>query len=309
MDAVPVCFIESVLRYSERFFKYDLHKESEQLSGLWGRIGEFYLQQGGHVILLYAPIRGDRNECRLHYQIHGFNHIESRTLCPEVAKKISKTIMSIYLYIREGLDGESEWTSINPEDDKGVVNLLMRLEAPSLELNLYPYDREYDSLRLKFEKLMAKYPQLLRKFTSVELVSLEPPYAKLIQDMVSTGRLQSIEILGSVPAILPTSFWVDYFFSDSCTGLDATFEDFNVVLEVITRWKEMDPRHLTHIKSFGGIRASPEALADVGLKPDFTEPEHNDVTSFHLIDHPVDPSSFISVTFSKTFGSLCMCFN
>uniref|UniRef100_A0A1I7YWG7 Thymidylate synthase n=1 Tax=Steinernema glaseri TaxID=37863 RepID=A0A1I7YWG7_9BILA len=69
-----------------------------------------------------------------------------------------------------------------------------------------------------------------------------------LKDVVSTGRLRCINDGNNIYRIinlLPTSFWVEHFLSESCTGFDLHFVyDFpaEVASGLIQRWKEMDPR-------------------------------------------------------------------
>uniref|UniRef100_A0A1I7ZZE8 AAA domain-containing protein n=1 Tax=Steinernema glaseri TaxID=37863 RepID=A0A1I7ZZE8_9BILA len=304
MDTVPALFIESVLQSSG----FGVRTSSRQLSGQWGQLGEIYFDQGGTVYLAYAPSPDDRNEWRLHYSLEGWEHIEPRTLNKELAEKISKTIISIRMFMTDAINQHGDgWTSISPQDDE-IVHLLTRLEAPILNLNLKYYaqdSRSYGTWQLKCEELIARYSHLLRKFTSVVLDSFEPSFAKLIQDMAYSERLQSIEIKNLVPAILPRSFWVDYFLSDRCRRLRVTFEDTGVVRGIINRWKKMDTSRLALGKGLLGMKLSLEDLEDVGLIPD-SEWEHSRISSFHRIDHPDDPSSMIYVTFFKDVHRLVL---
>uniref|UniRef100_A0A1I7Y440 BACK domain-containing protein n=1 Tax=Steinernema glaseri TaxID=37863 RepID=A0A1I7Y440_9BILA len=114
-----------------------------------------------------------------------------------------------------------------------------------------------------------------------------------------------------MPATLPASFLVDYFFSESCRWVSLTFEDLNVVLEIIDRWKKMDPRSLTPNKIFHGVRASQSSLKDVGMmqipmllvdiellqKIERKVVSRLLIKSLHRIDHPTDLSSKIYVIF------------
>uniref|UniRef100_A0A1I7ZIZ2 Reverse transcriptase n=1 Tax=Steinernema glaseri TaxID=37863 RepID=A0A1I7ZIZ2_9BILA len=284
MDAVPVCFIEAVLRRARRYNNH-VHLLTK-FSGLWGKLGMNYA----------------KNSCYLQISICaiGERPMESRELSPEVLREKSKNIRSITFNI-SGISNShwDDWKKVSPEKEKYITKLLQRLDAPDKELGM-GYNSGLDESSLR--EIFSKYSKLFESFSSLTLWEFDAPaFVNLAQSMVSTGRLQSICIWDPVPPVLPSSFWVDYFFSESCRELDAHFEDPSVVPELINRWKQLDPRTLTPLKVCDGIRTSPDTLVDVGMKPiplETADPEVlgkiqrrfiNTIASLHCIDHPTHP--------------------
>uniref|UniRef100_A0A1I7Z0N1 F-box domain-containing protein n=1 Tax=Steinernema glaseri TaxID=37863 RepID=A0A1I7Z0N1_9BILA len=313
METVPYCFIEAVLRS-------DLSERARRLDGVWGELAEAYLERRGTLELRYAPYL--RNEWRLYYQMQGFNHIKTRTLSPKVVKEMSRSIAAINLAFTHDLREADGWTSVDPDDgeDDAVVLLLTGLDAPSKHVWLH-ISHGFRPLGPKCVEMLSRYPRLLRTFTTIRLGTYtEPSYIQLLEDAVATGRVQRISIISSVfhrelvPAVLPTSFWVNYFFSESCRTLHVHFEDLDVPLGVIDRWQKTDPRTLAPNKLFTGIMTTANDMEEQDV--DMTtillseaEPEVAKIVrllapgmsflSLRYICHPVDPNSRIYVVFRE----------
>uniref|UniRef100_A0A1I8A370 BACK domain-containing protein n=1 Tax=Steinernema glaseri TaxID=37863 RepID=A0A1I8A370_9BILA len=215
---------------------------------------------------------------------------------------------------------EEKWISISPEQVDDMLRCFTRLQDPGKTLDL-----SCEALTpVEYALLLSKNSQFFKSFTSVELWAYYEQFNKqLLEDMIAGGRLESIFIASTVLSNQPMAFLVDYFFSESCRSLSVDFEDFGVVLGVINRWKEMDPRGLAPGKIFKGINASPDDLSQVGMTTipvdsaevgmtavpvDSAEVEIlrmienkvtycEDIGSLHRIDHTVDPRRTIYVVF------------
>uniref|UniRef100_A0A1I7XYD5 Transposable element protein n=1 Tax=Steinernema glaseri TaxID=37863 RepID=A0A1I7XYD5_9BILA len=316
MERVPVLFIESVLQSSG----YLVRKWSKELSTIWGQLAEVFCRKDGVLYLCYAHY--DESEWRLHYKLSGFDHIKTRTLSREVVKEISKTIASIQLYVSTGpCPNYEDWDSIHRQDENGKIQLLLGLDAPVRRLCFQMEKVEYTKYAKQCEEMISRYSQLFKAFTCVEMRFFESPFKRLVEDMVSSGRLWSMRVFRPVIYGLcstATSFWVDYFFSGSCRKLSANFPEFSVIQAVIDRWKKMDPRFLASDKIFTGIKASPNAFVNVGitwipLKSVDAEVlrrierklvQRWSIQSLHCIDHPLEPSSRIYVVFQSEECSL-----
>uniref|UniRef100_A0A1I8AD33 F-box domain-containing protein n=1 Tax=Steinernema glaseri TaxID=37863 RepID=A0A1I8AD33_9BILA len=184
----------------------------------------------------------------------------ARKLSKAVLKEISKTIRLIRFTVFENFYTRDGSRGIDADEE--LMPLLMRLEAPRKEVEFWGMSFPEQPASW-FVETMLRYRQHLGTFTSVEFYSVaSSSYTQLLEVMVPIGKLQSILILARLAKTqLPASFWVDYFFSESCTRLFAYFDDFDVVLGVINRWKQMDPRTLTPYKVFDGIEATADDLA------------------------------------------------
>uniref|UniRef100_A0A1I7Z487 Peptidase_M1 domain-containing protein n=1 Tax=Steinernema glaseri TaxID=37863 RepID=A0A1I7Z487_9BILA len=113
----------------------------------------------------------------------------------------------------------------------------------------------------------SRYPHFWSSFTSLSLTKgsyfstrddYRPTLAQFMEDVVPTAQLRRINNVHSffdITSLLPASFWVEHFLSESCTGFDFRFgRDMaaEVASGVIQRWKEMDPRRLPK-KTFAGM--------------------------------------------------------
>uniref|UniRef100_A0A1I8AJZ1 FBA_2 domain-containing protein n=1 Tax=Steinernema glaseri TaxID=37863 RepID=A0A1I8AJZ1_9BILA len=318
MDSVPLCFIQSVLRS----FKIRTGTEARNLPGLWGQLAEAYAENSGRLYIMYNVL-AQRDGCML-YKLFGWKHLKKRTICPEVVREISKSLIKInFSFIRshtydDERDDEKNWYVIDPEDDD-VRRLIMCLDAPEHSLNLYMPQGFYKKLESTYVHMVSKYSEIFRTFTHVRLHFFgEPASTLLFQSILSSRRLQSIVSNEPVPANIPTSLWVDYFFSERCSSIYAHFEDFNVVLEIIDRWKKTDLRRTRSSKRLSGLEASPDDFANVHMEP-MTEDlpgarwtlegiarkwEAWTVASVHWIGHPVQPTARIFVVFLEDDGKL-----
>uniref|UniRef100_A0A1I7YSI7 F-box domain-containing protein n=1 Tax=Steinernema glaseri TaxID=37863 RepID=A0A1I7YSI7_9BILA len=327
MDNISISFIESVYEICGG----DLAKRAKELPDRWGDLAEAYLEYSGSVELRYS-LHNFGPQCRLYYKLNGFPHIENRRLSPEVVKQMSDCTRSIRLTFEEYLEDPDEWICIDPEggEDDAAIQLLMDLDAPWKILHLQK-NQFVAGLGPNCVEMVTRYPRLLRTFTTIELATFtEPAYVQFVQDAVATGRVESVGIyppMGKkelVPAVLPTSFWIDYFFSESCQTLHVHFKDLDVPLGVIDRWQKTDPRTLTPSKLLSGFRASEKALEEQGV--DMTtillsdadpkvrkiiertppasrvtpSPLRASMSSLRYICHPVDPSSRIYFVFRRS---------
>uniref|UniRef100_A0A1I7Z1E3 Uncharacterized protein n=1 Tax=Steinernema glaseri TaxID=37863 RepID=A0A1I7Z1E3_9BILA len=327
METVPYCFIEEVLHRSANEF-WNLTERAKKLSGIWGELAEAYWDKSGSLSLSYAPYKDD--EWRLHYQIFGFDQLKSRTLSAQVVKEMSRRIRSICLSFTTDLRYNwtpGTWTSFDPEagENDAAIQLLLGLDAPVHILGLSK-NLGVESMGAKCIELVAKYPRLLSTFTTMRM-AIEPEYFKLVQDAVARGRLQNLSMSSTrpthvsihdrkvLPPVFPTSFWVDFFFSESCKRLRLFFNDLDVALGIIKRWEKIDPQRLAPNKIFTGFLATPEDLEkkDVDTTTILLSNAEAQVQelvgslvplmslmSFQYIYHPVDPHSRIYVAFRET---------
>uniref|UniRef100_A0A1I7YQD0 SERPIN domain-containing protein n=1 Tax=Steinernema glaseri TaxID=37863 RepID=A0A1I7YQD0_9BILA len=187
-----------------------------------------------------------------------------------------------------------------------MVHGFALLDAPEKTVDLIAGELTFQA----YEKLQSEDSEFWTSFSSVRLWSFNfSVVGQIVDDLLVTRRLQSITISQPVPESLNV-FCVEFFFSESCSRLTAFFAN-SVVLRVINRWKTMDTRGLAVNKILDGIRASPTELAQAGMREvDLNSAKRNilimvhrnvmelrDITSFHCIDHPVDPKSRIYVAF------------
>uniref|UniRef100_A0A1I7YK25 Neur_chan_LBD domain-containing protein n=1 Tax=Steinernema glaseri TaxID=37863 RepID=A0A1I7YK25_9BILA len=131
--------------------------------------------------------------------------------------------------------------------------------------------------------------------------------------MTSKGQLRSVRIKNIVPSAYVSSFWMDYFFSESCERLDVGFQDISVYFEIINRWKQMDPWTVASYKILSGMeKASSWRWPNVKMYPIHVEsPDANifkkidrEVShviweSLYRIDHPANSCSKIYVVVLK----------
>uniref|UniRef100_A0A1I7ZVL9 FBA_2 domain-containing protein n=1 Tax=Steinernema glaseri TaxID=37863 RepID=A0A1I7ZVL9_9BILA len=315
MDRVPVIFIESVARNSS----LTTSKGLQQLSSAWGSVGEVQTKKSGRLLLTFAPYEGGWNipydDWRLHYKMEGFGHIKTRTLSAEVVKEMAKSITFIkfdFFYYVEDL--YESWNCINP-DDIVLPQLLADLDAPEKRLDLIVLENAIFE-DFKYIELRSKYSNLFRSFTSVASQCFHN--TQLMEDTISEPKMRSVQIWDTSDGHRPTSFWMDYFFSEKCLSLSVKFKDFDIFLGAVDRWKKMDPRTLKYTKILSGSKkfikshVTRAILDSVGIRTIDMEAEaplfdkvrskvgrHRIIVSFHCIDHPVDPKSKIYVVICK----------
>uniref|UniRef100_A0A1I7ZQ69 FTH domain-containing protein n=1 Tax=Steinernema glaseri TaxID=37863 RepID=A0A1I7ZQ69_9BILA len=328
MDTVPPYFIDSVMRSlasNERPWNtiYVPRSDQQELSGRWGRFRRKYRSESGGLEVIYAPDL--RTEWKFYYKLHGFDHIKTRTLSPEVVKEMSKSISSFKFSVKQMFHFQCwslipqmhpyfrELTVINPDDEEKVVRLLTWLDAPikCFDASHFKIDFEVHS------NLVEKHPHFLQSFTSVKVRSLRQSlFLQLVQRMTFRETLQSIHI-SSVPERTSTNFLVDYFFSQSCRRLTVDFPDFHVVRNILSRWKTINPRGLAAYKIFEGVGASPADLNEIGIigipissikVETLTVIEQKvvkrkNIKSIHRINHPVDKRSKIYLVSLGPFQS------
>uniref|UniRef100_A0A1I7YSH8 FBA_2 domain-containing protein n=1 Tax=Steinernema glaseri TaxID=37863 RepID=A0A1I7YSH8_9BILA len=299
MNAVPVRFIESVLRTSG-----PSPCQVGQISGVWGKARAAYEKKTFRLHLTYIG----RQERSLHYILYDWELNDAKTLSLEVLREVAENIGEIEFHATEDRTRNNEWQSVSPELEKGLLRLVLRLDVPKKVLKLsYCPDL--------YEELKSRYYNLLRSFTSLELTSFDDrSIVGIVQDTVSSGRLRSISVDQMVPAtVLTTDFWVDYFFSPRCEALSVTFEDhgFSVVLGIINRWKRRRPGALSPNKTIDKLIVDPNELLDAGMiqmSVDSIDAEIlgriqrrgetcERIDSFYRIEHPMDSSSNIYAVF------------
>uniref|UniRef100_A0A1I7YQP4 FBA_2 domain-containing protein n=1 Tax=Steinernema glaseri TaxID=37863 RepID=A0A1I7YQP4_9BILA len=292
MDSVPLTFIRSVFRIS----KHDVLKEFHQFSSPWGREAEAEGRRSGGLRLTFAPYNGDKDDYRLYYALRGFSHVDSTELSRAVAGQISKTIK--YIELQQLYIVNEQWNLVNP-NDVDLLQLLINLDAPEKLIHCN------GALSL-YVKLQSKYSNLFRSFTSATVQCYND--SRIIEYMASYPRMRSLDVKSYVKVSWPTSFLLDYFFSDTCMRLFTNFMDLSVILGAIDRWKKMDPRTLKFSKLLYGMHCYEEDLTGVGLKEIDVEAKaalmkkvrskvkkDSHIKSLHRVDHPIDPSSKIYV--------------
>uniref|UniRef100_A0A1I7Z9Q8 FBA_2 domain-containing protein n=1 Tax=Steinernema glaseri TaxID=37863 RepID=A0A1I7Z9Q8_9BILA len=299
MEGVPLVFIESVIGICD----YIASQELQQLSSAWGAVAEVQVKKSGQLWLTFAPYNGNRKDWRLHYKMEDFDHITTRTLSPEVVKKMSKSIIAVILDV-DYHDEIDEWDSIDP-DDVNLLQLLANLDAPEKKLDLTEF---YDHRITRYLELRSKYSNLFRSFTSVRLDYLAD--TELMKDTIYEPRVHTVEAAyyfrgENRKEPRPTDFWVDFFFSEKCMRLN--WNDRNVALAAIDHWKKMDHETLKYSKVFR-IGDSLKDLASVTMKKVDVEAEaplldklrskigsQLDIRDLYIIDHPVHERSKIYV--------------
>uniref|UniRef100_A0A1I7YSZ2 FBA_2 domain-containing protein n=1 Tax=Steinernema glaseri TaxID=37863 RepID=A0A1I7YSZ2_9BILA len=304
MDSVPARFIESVLQISPWPRSLD---PTRKLPGRWGQLEEVYSKKRGVLHLTYRA--RDRNEGSFKYRLNGFAHIKTRTLSREVVKEMSKSIQEIHCFVLPSMRfGFYEETDLEEDDD--TWELLLRLEAP-VKILMFHTSYELDSKKASVSKSF----QLFRTFTSLDMNSIDQAPVQLMEDILSSGRLQSITIREPVPATLPASAWVDCFFSESCSTLSVNFQDSAVIPKILEQWKKTDSRALASHKiietpsipdasviGMTTIQMESAESAEVIKKVESKIAGRINIRSLHLIDHPVDPSSKIYVVLQVCGG-------
>uniref|UniRef100_A0A1I8AC51 F-box domain-containing protein n=1 Tax=Steinernema glaseri TaxID=37863 RepID=A0A1I8AC51_9BILA len=305
MDCVPVTFMQAVLRN----FYDGINSRVKGLPGIWGKVGQNFVKKSGVLELTFAPCDLAEKDWRLHYHLDDFEHIKTRTLSREVVKEMARSVKYIHCSMSEysiqrALD--ELWNSIAP-NDVDQLQLLVALDAPEKALDLTDmYSYFESSFNIDF---YSKYSAFLRSFTSVIFENIDQePFQRLAKDMIATGRMWWIDIWDQVPEHMPASLWLDYFFSNSCKALEASFDDRSVVREAIDRWKSMDPRTLCASSRKVLCGRNVDALAGVDMKKIDVEAEATlfekikrlervvrPIVSLHRIDHPVDPGSSIYI--------------
>uniref|UniRef100_A0A1I7ZZ90 F-box domain-containing protein n=1 Tax=Steinernema glaseri TaxID=37863 RepID=A0A1I7ZZ90_9BILA len=159
MDAVPALFIESVLRCSG----LDALFEVQELTQVWGRLGEVFWTNRNIVRLFYLSDGSDR--WTLYYRLDGWKHTKKRTLCPEVLRESSKRITAfdfrfeIYMPRRTAVEA---WIPIDPNDDQ--LQLLMSIGAP--DKRLYSSSTTASEWQLQ---MVRRCSPVLRHFTSFKM--------------------------------------------------------------------------------------------------------------------------------------------
>uniref|UniRef100_A0A1I7ZY92 F-box domain-containing protein n=1 Tax=Steinernema glaseri TaxID=37863 RepID=A0A1I7ZY92_9BILA len=256
MDTVPSLFIESVLQRSGKAVRSNALK----LSRAWGRLAKAFWQNGGTLELLYVP---RERKGRFRYRLRGFA-LKSEVLSLEVAKDMSKTMSSISFHVYSFRE-DYAWKQVGPDQEDDVLELVKRLDAPTKELDFSP--NQIDC----YKDLVSNYSHVLRTFTSVKNVPNDPVLKPLLEDMISTGRLQSIDFYGYEPAILPASLLLDHFFNGNCRRLTLDVESISVP-ELVNRWKQMDPQDAPHGKIIDLRGADSDNFR--GIKMDFLRLNH-----------------------------------
>uniref|UniRef100_A0A1I7YQ05 Transposase n=1 Tax=Steinernema glaseri TaxID=37863 RepID=A0A1I7YQ05_9BILA len=111
-----------------------VHRVIQELTQVWGRLGEVFWTNRNIVRLFYVSDGSDR--WSFYYRLDGWKHTKERTLCPEVLRRSSKRITAFdfrfatYLTHRRAIEG---WIPINPHDEQ--LQLLMSIGAPDKRLN------------------------------------------------------------------------------------------------------------------------------------------------------------------------------
>uniref|UniRef100_A0A1I8AIP0 Highly derived d5-like helicase-primase: PROVISIONAL n=1 Tax=Steinernema glaseri TaxID=37863 RepID=A0A1I8AIP0_9BILA len=259
MDTVPATFVDSVLHLYG--YGYGFHRK---LPAAWARRGQAYLKKRGSLILTYAPsdLQNHALPWTLRYKISDFDHIEDRSLSREVIREMAKSIACLKFDItyKAHLTAHYvQWPSIT--DDEVTFRLLTNLQAPKKELLL-----ELNFVSQWYTELGARYDHFWNSFTSVSLaktlrytapIGNITAFIQFMKNVVPKSRLRFINIYwksiepdtvqaiarGTPEETVPTSFWMDYMLSESCTGFNFHLES-EITSGVIARWKEMDPRRL-----------------------------------------------------------------
>uniref|UniRef100_A0A1I7ZY27 Crinkler family protein n=2 Tax=Steinernema glaseri TaxID=37863 RepID=A0A1I7ZY27_9BILA len=295
--------------------------EQQKLDGLWGLLARQNWKEGGDLEVLYAPV--GQGQWGLYYKLDGFSHIQTRTLSREVAKEISKSIRSVNFWVSNGNRPLQHWTLITLNDEEEILRLLIRLDAPTKKLE-FP-----DCYTIQFQvynRLVSNYSYFLKTFNSVIQrnscrPSERPFFAQFVKDMISTGKLKSLNLSVPPPVLTYTSSLVDYFFSESCRRLTIEKCSSGVVYEVINRWKLLNPRLLTPYKiintkfvcvtnSYVLPNVQTIRISDIEdeilemIEKNVAGAKRSRIRSLHRIDHPVDPRDKIYVIESFDFTLL-----
>uniref|UniRef100_A0A1I7YCZ5 Uncharacterized protein n=1 Tax=Steinernema glaseri TaxID=37863 RepID=A0A1I7YCZ5_9BILA len=267
----------------------------------WGEYEEEQADESNRLSLTFSSFNNDGRHV-LYYTIIGFDHIESRTLSREVIEEMSKSIICIEFYLTYADTLRDDVPFVSP-DDVELIQLLADLDAPVkiLELTNDFYSDYYAEARKKFLPLFQSFTTLKMDYYSRD--------TQLLADTISEPMLRSSTI--SCRSLSdPNDFWVEYSSSDGLTNIAAGFRNFGMALEVIDRWKKMDPRTLPYCKLFCGLKSSSvtrtgEGMQEVDMEAEAAlvekvESELDDgnlIKSLYLIDHPVDLNSKIYVAF------------
>uniref|UniRef100_A0A1I7YJZ7 Nonstructural protein n=1 Tax=Steinernema glaseri TaxID=37863 RepID=A0A1I7YJZ7_9BILA len=330
MNSVPQLFIKSVVR---------LVPDLVDLPGAWRKVGQAYMKKCGSLLLTYAPsILGDSEApwC-FRYRLCGFDHIKMRTLSKDVVTEMAKSITSFKCDISYSTVCRASlghWSSISSDDEK-TLQLLAALDAPKKDLFL-----SLNTVSRWYTEVGSRYFHFWKSFTSLQLLSHErqgvPFFLQFLKSVVSVGRLRSIKIatmslqdlrfspdISDVPS---NSFWADWFFSEASAELTSGLPSFGAAVEIIGRWKKMDPWKLAPNKIFYSTCDSSDP--DERLKSFFSDmtpmsvdsadprilekierkiperisnqdyyPAQMVIQSLHYVDHPNDSSFRIYVAF------------
>uniref|UniRef100_A0A1I7Z094 SLC12 domain-containing protein n=1 Tax=Steinernema glaseri TaxID=37863 RepID=A0A1I7Z094_9BILA len=300
MDSIPAGFIQAVVQAKRN--RRDL---PTGLPGIWGKLIDDYMAKRGMLSLVYGPC--DDGEWRLHYKMHDWPHIKTRTLTREVARQMSRSIQTISLYGHQR--STAGYTVIDPNscDHDAILQLLVGLNAPGGTMYLTGNEDNHGAVASKYMEMVSKYKPLLRTFTMVVAGYFRSSWLKsLVNDLLFHGKMEHIAILNPVSQI-DSRFWDDFFLSKTCRSFCGDFEHFDDMLAIIRRWRTTDSQQLVPLKMFKGkesrriekIRA--EDFVDVGMTQLPTEEVLGSETvsnfSTYRIDHLVDPTRFIGITF------------
>uniref|UniRef100_A0A1I7Z0J9 FBA_2 domain-containing protein n=1 Tax=Steinernema glaseri TaxID=37863 RepID=A0A1I7Z0J9_9BILA len=315
MDTVPCTFIESVFVRCG----YSLTDQVEKLTGRWRKLVETYVKKCGSLELSYAPY--DEKEWRLHYQLHGWPHIKTRTLTKEVVKEMSRNITVIFVNLMDSLEHPDGSFDPNNRDDDAVLQLLTGLGAPKRRIFLNGDEDSYGTEALKYAEMVSRYKCFLRPFQAVQMYFFDNLWVHcLVNDMVSHGKVVHIIIMNPVSEI-SSRFWDDFFLSKTSRSFCGDFEHFDDILAIIRQWRNADPLHLVPHKLFKGIGSQTEKtrvedFVDVGMTPvpvesvgaELFERIRREITrkdpsiSLYRIDHLVDPSRKAYIVFEERYS-------
>uniref|UniRef100_A0A1I7ZJT6 Methyltransf_21 domain-containing protein n=1 Tax=Steinernema glaseri TaxID=37863 RepID=A0A1I7ZJT6_9BILA len=188
---------------------------------------------------------------------------------------MSKWITEIEFFVEP--IGTDNWITVNPED-VGVTELLMRLDAPVRRLNCKAYFNNC------VKTLLSQYSELLTNVTSMSFFRLDKHGVRLAEHVASSGKLRFVNVDNTVPRGLYSSFLTDYFFSESCSNLTASFGDFGDVVKIVNRWKRENDRSLSPGRTLCKIgrnsEATSEAFKKAGFKTVSIESADVDVLNF-----------------------------
>uniref|UniRef100_A0A1I8A3Q3 F-box domain-containing protein n=1 Tax=Steinernema glaseri TaxID=37863 RepID=A0A1I8A3Q3_9BILA len=316
MNTVPYRFIESVFQACGD----DVLQKLPKLSSLWGTLAEEYKKKSGRLEVAYT--QDDQNEWCLCYKLVGFDHIRARTLSREVVREISKSITLVEFSVISSNILRQGWTKVSSNDEKEMLQLLTRLDAPEKKLDLSNTIPTYTRSNVD-EELISKYRHFFLSFTSVKICFrycggyYGPPFlAQLVKDMIFTGKLQCMDTKTNLPTTIPLRFMRDYFFSKSCRRLTTSCET-SLTSKIIKRWKTMDPRTLAPYKLFDDTTVRFDSIKSYYIDNSMNEiplnsadpkvmemietkvAKRTDIHSMHHIQHPTDPSCSIYVVFRR----------
>uniref|UniRef100_A0A1I7ZI59 Zeta_toxin domain-containing protein n=1 Tax=Steinernema glaseri TaxID=37863 RepID=A0A1I7ZI59_9BILA len=193
-----------------------------------------------------------------------------------------------------------------------MLRLLTRLDAPEKNLVILTDYRLRDQCR----ELLSKHSDFFKSFTSLTLSSSSHLlHMKIAEEMVASGRLQSLDIYSRVLEPACVSLLVDNFFSDSCRRFYVRAIDTDIAFRIINRWKETDPWDPKPYKILE-VDAFRDKLAEMDMKEISLDsakvyiqqiikqnfPTWRPVNPVYRIDHPLGSSRSIYVVFRDYSG-------